>query len=200
MNNIDKKAVINVFNSIGIRVANDSIETERLDPKINQAGSRPILVKLKSQNESLVTDILKAAKLLKDQHDFKHISISRDLFKEQRQLEKKLISVRRDLNKELRENIPTAAFYFTIHNGKIVKGSKYNKTAQNCNEMVKNLLCEAINEFKADQTKSSSTTSVISLSLLNKVIDAKNQTTDFHRISRMSEKITFHAINNYNII
>jgi UDP-GlcNAc3NAcA epimerase len=55
-----------------------------------------------------------------------------------------------------------------------------------------------INEFKADQTKSSSTTSVISIPLLNKVIDAKNQTTDCHRISRMSEKIAFHAINNLN--
>lgn len=107
-NEEDKKEVIKIFNSMGIVISNESIDIERLNPKRNQSGPRPILVKLNSTN--LRADILKAAKLLKDQTEFKHIS-SPDLFIEQRLVEKKLIKMRKELNKEIKEHLPNAEFY-----------------------------------------------------------------------------------------
>ena len=176
-------------------ISNDSIDIERLNPKRNQSEPRPILVKLNSTN--LRADILKAAKLLKDQTEFKHISISPDLFKEQRLVQKKLIKMRKELNKEIKEHLPNAEFYFTIYNGKIVKRSKYRESSEKCEEMISDLLTEAISDFKTNQLNKINPT-LISMPLLNKVINVKMKDIEHKEIIKELENITIHAINNLN--
>ncbi len=50
-----------------------------------------------------------------------HIGISRDMFIEQRIINKKLIDIRKYLNKELRERVTNASYYFYIKVETIIK-------------------------------------------------------------------------------
>ena len=59
--------------------------------------------------------------------------------------------MRKELNKEIKEHLPNAEFYFTIYNGKIVKRSKYRESSEKCEEMISNILAEAISDFKTNQ-------------------------------------------------
>ena len=46
----EKKEVLKIFEAIGINIANDLLDIDRIYPKRNQAWPRHILVKLKSLN------------------------------------------------------------------------------------------------------------------------------------------------------
>ena len=168
--------MINIFNALGISVTAESFDCQRLQPKRNQTDPHPILVKLKpKENNFKAVHVLKMAKKLKDLNNLSHISISPDLFKEQRMVQKKLVIIRKELNKKLREDMPDAAFYFGIYNGRIVKKSKYMEMSEKCNDLVNNLISEAISSVKSEQTTPLTRTSIITLPLLNKVIHTKIQ-------------------------
>ena len=132
---------------------------------------------------------------MKDQRELKHKS--RLVYRTKTSI-RKLVKIRKESNKELKEHIPNAEFYFTIHNGKIIKRSKYRESSGKCKEMISDLLTEAISDFKTNQLKRNNPTSLISLSLLNKVIDVKMKDIEHKEIIKQSEKITIHAINNLN--
>ena len=106
--------------------------------------------------------------------------------------------MRKELNKEIKEHLPNAEFYFTIYNGKIVKRSKYRESSEKCEEMISNILAEAISDFKTNQLNKINPTSLISLPLLNKVIDVKMKDIEHKEIIKQSEKISIHTINNLN--
>jgi len=196
---LDKKSVINIFNALGISVTAESFDCQRLQPKRNQTDPHPILVKLKpKENNFKAVHILKMAKKLKDLNSLSHISISPDLFKEQRMVQKKLVIIRKELNKKLREDMPDAAFYFSIYNGRIVKKSKYMEMSEKCNDLVNNLISEAISSVKSEQTTPFTRTSIITLPLLNKVIHTKIQDDEHKQRVRLSERITRDIIKNIN--
>lgn len=194
-NERDKIEVLKIFSAIGFTIESDSLKVERLKPKRTQTEPHPILVRLECTSENVkATDIIRVAKNLKESTDFKHIGISLDLFVEQRMVQKKLVNMRKELNKDLRERIPDASFYYCIKNNKIVKKSKYKIVSDVCKEAVNKLMNEAINEFKPNQINNTHHSSILSLPLLNKVVDAKLQETEFQRIRKLSEKITTQVI------
>lgn len=197
VNTLEKFEVIKIFNSIGITVESDSVEVQRLKPKRDQPEPYPILVKLLPGNKNLrVSEILKVAKSLKDSIEYKHVSISPDLYVEQRIIGKKLVEMRKELNKELSERIPNATFYFSIHNGKIVKRSKFREASEKCKEVVSNLIKEAIDELKPQQALTPA--SIFSMPLLNQILTAKNNENESLRIRKLSEKISAQAISTIN--
>jgi len=197
VNTLEKFEVIKIFNSIGITVESDSVEVQRLKPKRDQPEPYPILVKLLPGNKNLrVSEILKVAKSLKDSIEYKHVSISPDLYVEQRIIGKKLVEMRKELNKELSERIPNATFYFSIHNGKIVKRSKFREASEKFKEVVSNLIKEAIDELKPQQALTPA--SIFSMPLLNQILAAKNNENESLRIRKLSEKISAQAISTIN--
>ncbi len=196
---MDKVSVINIFNALGILITIEAFDCQRLQPKRNQPEPHPILVKLIPEKANIkALYVVKMAKNLKDLNDYKHISISLDLFKEQRMVQKKLILVRKELNKQLREEIPNSAYYFSIDNGRIIKKSKYEEVSEECKKCVSNLISEAISEIKSEQTKSFSSASIITMPLLNKVIEARMLDVEHKKIVTLAERITRNVIKNLN--
>jgi hypothetical protein len=188
---LDKIAVIELFNDLGLTVSDESLEVERLVPKKQMLCPHPILVKLKPLNGSpKSSSILKAAKQISKLEKYKHISISPDLLSEQRIVQKKLVTMRKELNKELRERIPNACFYFCIYNNKIIRKNKYESVSKVCSEDIKCQLNEEIGKLRSEMETSQ----------LGENDPATSRTcfAESRKIREIAEKISIHAISTIN--